>query len=240
MKNESKSDSSYSSYSSDSVDTSDSSDSSDSSYSSDSSDSSDSSMSSLPNANLQKQRPIKFQKSRQANRTRSTRKVAEYTLPPNAKMTDFTIVVDYQNVAMAHGKKKCFSCKGIRLCIEYWEKKGFKVVGFVPRYVLKPSRHFQDETKIPDDKEYLSQLADDGHLFECPPQDYDDSYALQFLKHEPSVIVSNDMFRDHYKTNNDLDEKNFIKSHLISYTWVNDLFMPNPDFKWENVIQSTY
>ena len=234
MKNESESDSFDSSGYSDSFDTRDTSYSSDSSESSDPSDLSDPS-----DPHLQKQRPIMCLKSRQTNRVRFGRKVAEYTLPANVKITDFTIVVDYQNVAMAHGRKKCFSCKGIRLCIEYWEKKGFKVVGFVPRYVLYPAQDSRDKTKIPDDLEYLKQLEDDNHLYTCPPQDYDDSYAIQYLKNEPSVLVSNDLFRDHYQKYNDLDEKNFIKSHLISYTWVNDLFIPNPDFKWENLVQST-
>ena len=47
------------------------------------------------------------------------------------KAKDTLIVVDYMNVAMGFGKGT-FKTKGIQICIDYFEKRGHKVVGFVP------------------------------------------------------------------------------------------------------------
>lgn len=175
------------------------------------------------------------------NRKTRTVHVAEYGLDPykHYEHTDFIVIVDYQNVAMSYGKNKKFMCKGIKLCINYWESKGFKVVGFVPRYVLQQSSKSSDPAKIPDDKDYLLGLLEDEHIFQCPPQDYDDSYAIGYLKRKPSVIVSNDLFRDHMQMCSQ-QEKEFIKAHLISYTWAGDDFMPNPQFDWDNMIRASY
>lgn len=37
---------------------------------------------------------------------------------------------------MRHGQNKLFSSKGIKLCVEYWENRGHKVIGFIPDYYL--------------------------------------------------------------------------------------------------------
>ena len=176
------------------------------------------------------------------NRKPRVVRVMEYVLDPHKhyEHTDFAVVVDYQNVAMSYGKNKRFICKGIELCIDYWETKGFTVVGFVPRYILQNNvSKNPDPAKIPDDRKYLQRLWDDGHIFQCPPQDYDDSYAIEYLKRKPSVIVSNDLFRDHMQSCSQ-QEKEFIKAHLISYTWAGDDFMPNPQFDWDNMIRASY
>ena len=176
------------------------------------------------------------------NRKPRAVRVMEYVLDPHKhyEHTDFTVIVDYQNVAMSYGKNKKFICKGIELCIDYWEAKGFSVVGFVPRYVLQENGSKNpDPVKIPDDRKYLQRLLDDGHIFQCPPQDYDDSYAIEYLKRKPSVIVSNDLFRDHMQSCSQ-QEKEFIKAHLISYTWAGDDFMPNPQFDWDKMIRASY
>ena len=176
------------------------------------------------------------------NRKPRAVRVMEYVLDPHKhyEHTDFMVIVDYQNVAMSYGKNKKFICKGIELCIAYWEAKGFSVVGFVPRYVLQENGSKNpDPVKIPDDRKYLQRLLDDGHIFQCPPQDYDDSYAIEYLKRKPSVIVSNDLFRDHMQSCSQ-QEKEFIKAHLISYTWAGDDFMPNPQFDWDKMIRASY
>jgi hypothetical protein len=51
-----------------------------------------------------------------------------------------------------------------------------------------------------------------------------------------SVIVSNDLYRDNWKDNDKLSGgekqalRRWFKEHLISYTFVGDEFLPNPDF----------
>ena len=42
------------------------------------------------------------------------------------------IVLDAPNVAMRHGRGKQFSCDGISLAIVYYQKRGHRVVAFLP------------------------------------------------------------------------------------------------------------
>ena len=37
------------------------------------------------------------------------------------------IVVDGSNVAMSHGNKETFSCRGIKLCVQWLQARGHKV-----------------------------------------------------------------------------------------------------------------
>jgi len=43
-----------------------------------------------------------------------------------------TIVIDAANVAMRHGLNSKFSCKGIKLAMDFFHRMGHKVVGFIP------------------------------------------------------------------------------------------------------------
>ena len=47
-----------------------------------------------------------------------------------------TVVLDYQNIAMRHGKSEVFSCKGIRLAVNYFRKRGHDIIGFIPDYTM--------------------------------------------------------------------------------------------------------
>ena len=55
---------------------------------------------------------------------------------PLQKMEKPLIVLDVQNVAMRHGKDTFFSTKGIQIAIQWWEKNGHKVIGFLPEYLF--------------------------------------------------------------------------------------------------------
>jgi hypothetical protein len=46
------------------------------------------------------------------------------------------IVIDAPNVAMRHGRQKKFSSLGVRLCAQYWQREGHKVIAFLPDYYL--------------------------------------------------------------------------------------------------------
>ena len=50
------------------------------------------------------------------------------------------------------------------------------------------------------------------------------------------VIVTNDLYRDHVEKHNGDRRKlrHWLKTHCISYTFVLDDFLPNPDFKFPN------
>lgn len=50
------------------------------------------------------------------------------------------IVIDAPNVAMRHGLNAKFSCKGIKLAIDFFKAAGHKVVAFLPDYYLDYTR----------------------------------------------------------------------------------------------------
>ena len=89
---------------------------------------------------------------------------------------------------------------------------------------------------IPDDVKLLNVLKDQGVASGVPSQDYDDSYLIQYAKQKKAYIISNDRFKDHIENYGKKDHfkiqelRNWLKQYLISYTFVNDDFMPNPDF----------
>ena len=51
------------------------------------------------------------------------------------------IVIDGSNVAMSHGNKEVFSCKGIQLCVDWFKARGHKnITVFVPSWRKEASR----------------------------------------------------------------------------------------------------
>ncbi len=51
------------------------------------------------------------------------------------------VVIDGSNVAMSHGNKDVFSCKGIRICVNWFVSRGHKdITVFVPRWRKESSR----------------------------------------------------------------------------------------------------
>uniref|UniRef100_A0A667Y745 Zinc finger CCCH-type containing 12B n=1 Tax=Myripristis murdjan TaxID=586833 RepID=A0A667Y745_9TELE len=51
------------------------------------------------------------------------------------------IVIDGSNVAMSHGNKETFSCRGIQLAVEWFREKGHKdITVFVPAWRKEQSR----------------------------------------------------------------------------------------------------
>jgi hypothetical protein len=114
--------------------------------------------------------------------------------------------------------------------------------------------------KLPDDIALLKDLADEGVIIPTPAGDYDDSYCIQyayrcvcahvcnkknsddvsfchmiFICSNSGYIVTNDRYRD-YKARGDVDSSEmhrWIQTHTISYTFVEDEFLPNPDFSFQ-------
>ena len=99
-------------------------------------------------------------------------------------------MIDAQNVAMRHGSDSVFSCKGIQIAVQYWEKNGHKVICFLPEYLLDYKQVSQRKkqasmglknvksSKMPDSVATLIQLEQKGVMVKTPAQDYDDSYCI--------------------------------------------------------------
>ncbi|KAF0682686.1 Aste57867_25204 [Aphanomyces stellatus] len=157
------------------------------------------------------------------------------------------VVVDAANVAMRHGLNAKFSCRGIRLVFDYYLARGHKVIAFLPDYLLKyesvggqkrmASLGFDvSPTKLPDDVTLLQAMVLEGLVIATPPQDYDDSYCIQYAGTHDGCLVTNDLFRDHLENIKGGKQKGamreWLKNHRISFTWVGDEFFPNPDFRF--------
>lgn len=154
------------------------------------------------------------------------------------------IVVDVQNVAMKYGNGT-FVCKGIEIALDFWRSKQHKVVGFMPDYLVS-EREIQKLTrlkeenpsaakasKLPDDVNYLKQLHKEGVIVTTPPQDYDDSYCIEYAKKHRGYIVTNDKFRDHINMFADKERKAaesiWIRRNRIGFAFKGNEFLPNPD-----------
>ncbi|RLN57024.1 hypothetical protein BBJ29_001351 [Phytophthora kernoviae] len=156
------------------------------------------------------------------------------------------IVIDAPNVAMRHGKGKTFSCAGIDFAVKYFQALGHRVVAFIPDYMLQSDeiRAQREEegivftaAKIPDDVALLERMVHEGVLIPTPSQDYDDSYSIQYAGLHDGFVVTNDLFRDHIVNMVGPRERKvamraWLRAHQISYSWVRNEFMPNPNFRF--------
>ncbi|CAK9296212.1 unnamed protein product [Gordionus sp. m RMFG-2023] len=75
------------------------------------------------------------------------------------------IIIDGSNVAMNHGNKRVFSCKGIEICVNWFTCRGHKdVTVFVPQWRTEVSK---DETSIRN-QEILYRLENEKKLVFTP------------------------------------------------------------------------
>eukprot|EP00929_Paragymnodinium_shiwhaense_P022654 TRINITY_DN14416_c0_g1_i2.p1 TRINITY_DN14416_c0_g1~~TRINITY_DN14416_c0_g1_i2.p1 ORF type:complete len:1011 (+),score=206.55 TRINITY_DN14416_c0_g1_i2:53-3085(+) len=157
------------------------------------------------------------------------------------------IVVDAANVAVRHGGigEKIFSSRGIQLVIDYYIRRHHEVIAFLPEYCLRedPSRFCKvvrrNQLKTPDDIPLLKKLVKQNILVLTPPQDYDDAYIITFAQRRCACVVTNDLYRDYIEGAKDVDmARQWTKTHLISFTFIQDDFVPNPRFEmpspWEH------
>ncbi|EER14760.1 hypothetical protein Pmar_PMAR015292 [Perkinsus marinus ATCC 50983] len=160
------------------------------------------------------------------------------------------VLIDGPNVANRHGGQQ-FTCKGLQICVDYYISRGHEVMVFLPDYLVNRNELFKlrnaqkmrvqtvhgikaAPTHIPvDNIGILLKLQTQGRLALTPSKDYDDSYCLQYAHRKDAVIVSNDMYRDWVKKQPSWKKSEsilWLRTHVISYTFVKDEFMPNPDF----------
>ncbi|XP_058061291.1 probable ribonuclease ZC3H12C [Anopheles bellator] len=143
-----------------------------------------------------------------------------------------SIVIDGSNVAMSHGNKEVFSCRGIRLCVDWFKNRGHKeITVFVPKWRKESSRP-DNPVK---DGEILSELEKERMLVFTPSRlvggkrmvCYDDRYILKLAAENDGIVVSNDNYRDLVQESSEF--KKVVEERVLMYSFVNDRFMPPDD-----------
>ncbi|XP_010630501.1 probable ribonuclease ZC3H12B [Fukomys damarensis] len=142
------------------------------------------------------------------------------------------IVIDGSNVAMSHGNKEEFSCRGIQLAVDWFQDKGHKdITVFVPAWRKEQSRPDAPITE----QDILRKLEKEKILVFTPSRRvqgrrvvcYDDRFIVKLAFDSDGIIVSNDNYRDLQVEKPEW--KKFIEERLLMYSFVNDKFMPPDD-----------
>lgn len=142
------------------------------------------------------------------------------------------IVIDGSNVAMSHGNKEIFSCKGIEICVEWFRSRGHRdITVFVPKWRKEPSRPDNPVT----DRDILDRLEKERVLVYTPSRllggkrliCYDDRYILRLAAETDGIVVSNDNYRDLAIESPEF--RKVIEERLLMFSFVNDRFMPPDD-----------
>ncbi|XP_032733175.1 endoribonuclease ZC3H12A isoform X1 [Lontra canadensis] len=142
------------------------------------------------------------------------------------------VVIDGSNVAMSHGNKEVFSCRGILLAVNWFLERGHTdITVFVPSW-----RKEQPRPDVPiTDQHILRELEKKKILVFTPSRRvggkrvvcYDDRFIVKLAFESDGVVVSNDTYRDLQSERQEW--KRFIEERLLMYSFVNDKFMPPDD-----------
>ncbi|XP_058051605.1 endoribonuclease ZC3H12A [Ahaetulla prasina] len=154
--------------------------------------------------------------------------------PPDEQDGDHLrpIVIDGSNVAMSHGDKDTFSCRGIQLAVTWFLDRGHKdVTVFVPSW---RKEHPRSDVAITD-QHILHDLEKKNILVFTPSRRvagkrvvcYDDRFIVKLAWESDGIVVSNDVYRDLQAERPEW--KKFIEERLLMYSFVNDKFMPPDD-----------
>ena len=135
----------------------------------------------------------------------------------------FLFVVDASNVALRHGHKETFSCRGVEICLDYLGRRfpGARVALFLPDYLLAAKKGAAKKklggrpAETPDDVVYLQGLQRRGVLFGTPSQDYDDAFSIIDCSEEKLEIVIHITDLSSFVTPGD---KLFKEAEAVSYT----------------------
>ncbi|XP_023245278.1 probable ribonuclease ZC3H12D [Copidosoma floridanum] len=142
------------------------------------------------------------------------------------------VVIDGSNVAMSHGNKEVFSCRGIKVCVEWFRARGHRqITVFVPKWRKEASRPDNPVA----DQEILGELERDRLLVFTPSRlvggkrlvCYDDRYILRLASELDGIVVSNDNYRDLAQESPEF--RRVVEERILMYSFVDDRFMPPDD-----------
>eukprot|EP01091_Cochliopodium_minus_P009116 TRINITY_DN2176_c0_g1_i1.p1 TRINITY_DN2176_c0_g1~~TRINITY_DN2176_c0_g1_i1.p1 ORF type:complete len:357 (+),score=128.75 TRINITY_DN2176_c0_g1_i1:579-1649(+) len=149
------------------------------------------------------------------------------------------VIIDGPSVASKHKKNVAFSSSGLELAIKYFERKGHQAVAFVPQFYLsrKTSKNegltLGDFCNVADNPKLLGSLFEAGKVILVPPSCNIHSYITDYaLKNRDSIILSNN--KDLLLKCVPIDEsskenQNLILDSCLSFTFILNDFIPNPD-----------
>ncbi|KAL0871330.1 hypothetical protein ABMA27_005072 [Loxostege sticticalis] len=152
--------------------------------------------------------------------------------PPPDRATLRHIVIDGSNVAMSHGNKEVFSCRGIEICVDWFRARGHKeITVFVPKWRKEASRPDNPVA----DRDALERLERERVLVYTPSRlvggkrliCYDDRYILRLAAETDGVVVSNDNYRD--LATESPEFRKVVEERILMFSFVNDRFMPPDD-----------
>ncbi|KAE9552661.1 hypothetical protein FO519_004140 [Halicephalobus sp. NKZ332] len=173
---------------------------------------------------------IQLGKSQEKNFAPSNCKNFEIQSENSSKLRP--IVIDGSNIAMTHGHKEFFSCKGIRESVDFFVKKGHEeIFVFVPQFRRESPRADCPIT----DQHILLELENEKMLIWTPARRvggrrivcHDDRYILKTAEEKDAIIVSNDEYRDLIKENPQY--RPMVEQRLLMYSFVDGKFMPPDD-----------
>ncbi|NXT64220.1 N4BP1 protein, partial [Chaetops frenatus] len=139
------------------------------------------------------------------------------------------IIIDGSNVAISHGLRKFFSCRGIAIAVDYFWKRGHRnITVFVPQWRTRRDPSITEQN-------FLTQLEDVGILSLTPARmvlgariaAHDDRFLLHLAVKTGGVIVTNDNFREFVTES--LAWREIIQKRLLQYTFAGDIFMVPDD-----------
>ncbi|NWW94772.1 N4BP1 protein, partial [Rhynochetos jubatus] len=139
------------------------------------------------------------------------------------------IIIDGSNVAISHGLRKFFSCRGIAIAVDYFWKRGHRnITVFVPQWRTRRDPYITEQN-------FLTQLQDVGILSLTPARmvlgariaAHDDRFLLHLADKTGGVIVTNDNFREFVTES--LAWREIIQKRLLQYTFAGDIFMVPDD-----------
>ncbi|XP_054638575.1 endoribonuclease ZC3H12A [Dunckerocampus dactyliophorus] len=142
------------------------------------------------------------------------------------------VVIDGSNVAMSHGNREVFSCRGIQLAVNFFLKRGHTAIKvFVPSWRKEQSRPDAPIT----DKHILTELEKQQVVVFTPSRRVrgkrvvcsDNRFIVRLACESGGVIVSNDTYCDLQRETPEW--KKCIEERLLMYSFVNDKFMPPDD-----------
>ncbi|XP_051917603.1 NEDD4-binding protein 1 [Hippocampus zosterae] len=135
------------------------------------------------------------------------------------------IIIDGSNVAMAHGRNRFFSCRGIALAVEtFWRRGHREITVFVPQWRQK-------RDPLTTEQHFLNQLEDLRLLSFTPSREvcgqriasHDDRFLLHLAEKTDGIIVTNDNLRDFVNSSDTW--RRIIQERLLQFTFVEDHFM---------------